>query len=135
MNTPTDPLAALKKASPGDPIIPALEHLIRHSEAMQGDARAIARDAASLRNTRVMVFLVACLLSAGAASAATWYALRGNPAPEIQILRRAGVEVRITDANEEVKLTLGGRIPAASHLPPTATSQGALILTWPKEQP
>ena len=134
MNTPNqpDPLAALKKSSPGDPIIPALEHINRHFDTMKNHAMSIARDATSLRKTRKTVFFIACLLSAGGGSAGTWYALRGNPSPDIQILRRAGIEVRVTDANEEVKVSFAGRIPTPSSIPPTATSNGAFILTWKK---
>jgi len=134
MNTPNqpDPLAAMKQSSPGDPIIPVFEHIHSRLDETKSYAKSIARDAAYLRNTRNLIFVIACSLSAGAGSAGTWYAMRANPSPDIEILRRTGIEVNVTDANNQVRISFGGRIPTPSSNPPTATSKGALILTWNK---
>ena len=135
MNTPIpqDPLAALKKSSPDDPIIPAMEHINNHLDTMKSHAKSIARDATSLRNTRKLIFFIACLISAGGGSAGTWYALRGSPSPDIQILRSAGIEVRVTDANKEVKIAFVGSNPTPSFIAPTATSKGVMMFTWSKK--
>jgi len=130
MITPTDPLAAMKKSSPGDPIIPAFEHINRHLETMRNHAQNIALDAAYLRNTRNIIFLIACLVSSACGGAGTWYFMRGNPSPDIQILQHAGVEVLITDANDKVSIAFLGRHPTPTVIPPN----NGLILTWTKQQ-
>jgi hypothetical protein len=128
--TPHDSLAALKKASPGDPLIPAFEHINSNLDSMKSDAKSIARDAKSLLKTRRLVFLGACLLSAGAASAGTWYAMRGNPSPDIQILHRAGLEVLVTDSTDKVSIAFIGPNPTPSVIPP----KRGLMLTWKKQK-
>ena len=96
MNTPNqpDPLAALKKSSPGDPIIPVFEHIHNRIDGMKSHAKSIARDASYLRNTRNLLFIIACALSAGAGSAGTWYELRKTPpvAPPAEVVTLPSIE-------------------------------------------
>jgi hypothetical protein len=142
MNTsiPQDPLAALKKSSPGDPIIPALEHINNHLDTMKSHAKSIAHDAISLRNTRKMIFLVACLVSAGAGSAGTWYAMRQLPSPqpppmpEEEILRRAGITLYITSKIDGTGLQIIGRKGDIAR--PTTPQESTLpgyVFVWRKQ--
>jgi hypothetical protein len=109
--TPQDPLAALKKLSPGDPIIPAFEHINTQLDSMKSHAKSIAHDAKSLLNTRRLACLAACLLSAAAASAGTWYAMRRIPpsVPELEILRRAGITLYVSEDSKGTGLQVEGR--------------------------
>ena len=139
MNTPNqpDPLAALKKSSPGDPIIPALEHINHHLDTMKSHAKSIARDATSLLNTRKLIFFIACLVSAGAGGAGTWYALRRippPPAPEFEILRRAGITVHVSENDQFVGVFLIGREPETHRAPtPQESNQPGYVLVWRKQ--
>jgi hypothetical protein len=136
-STPQDPLAALKKSSPGDPIIPALEHINIHLDTMKSHAKSIARDATSLRNTRKMIFFIACLVSAGVGSAGTWYAMHRipppppPPMPEAEILRRAGITLYITSKIDGTGLQIIGRKgDVARATTPQESNQPGYLFIW-----
>jgi hypothetical protein len=92
-----------------------LEHINHNLDTMKSHAKSIARDATSLRNTRKLVFVIACLVSAGAGSAGTWYAMHRIPPPppplmpEEEILRRAGITLYITNKIDGTGLQIIGR--------------------------
>ncbi len=128
MNNLTDPLAAMKAASPNDPIIPILEHLIHQIDTLKHNAEKIAKAARSLRNSRLGAFFLSGLICAGIGYAAAWWR-----SPDLNILRQAGIDVRIVNSDQEVQLALiGGKFKKGHVITPEENPDCGYVLIWRK---